>query len=279
MMRLARSPLAVLALLAAPLFTGSTVACGGDDADATSTSTGAGTTGAGGGTSASTSTTSSTSGSGTTTTSGAGGGNPSDGYGALSGSCGDIDLEDVTAKMPSLLESVLDFSKEGAFATTELSSEGQQMASKGNLGGSSLNSELMAFEILHRCDQAKLLKTEAEIVYAIEGKKTDLLVEIDGEKVGVSVVRAMSYPEGAPYPVDQAQGVLSGKLQDIAKSSANVGPEDAWKKQILAVIAQTPDHAAAIVEAYGKLDAATKSDTIVVVTVTEGTDQFIYYNQ
>lgn len=251
-------------------------ACGGDDAD---TSTGTTTTGgAGGGVAASTTgsgVTSSTSGS----TSGAGGGNPTDGYGTIAGSCGDIDLEDVTSKAPQLLKSTLDFSKESAFATTELSTEGQAMASKGNLGGSSLNSELTAFELLHRCDQAKLLKTEGEIVYATEGKKTDLLVEIDGTKVGVSVVRAMSYPEGAPYPADQALSVLTGKLEDIQKSSANVASEDAWAKQVLAVIAQTPDHAKAIVDAYGKVDAAIKGDTIVLVSVTEGTDQFVYYKQ
>jgi hypothetical protein len=253
-------------------------ACGGEDAD---TSTGATTTsGAGGGAATSTTVAGSTSTSTATgATSGAGGGNPTEGYGTIAGSCGDIDLEDIEAATPQLLESTLDFSKEGAFATSELSAEGQVMAAKGNLGGSSLNSELMAFELLHRCEQAKLLKTEGEIVYATEGKKTDLLVEIDGKKVGVSVVRAMSFPEGAPYPVDQALGVLSGKLEDIPKSSANVAAEDAWEKQVLAVIAQTPEHAKAISDAYGKLDAATKGDTIVVVSVTEGTDQFIYYNQ
>jgi len=278
MMRIARSQFSVLTLpLVAAL---ALLACGGDSADATTTTA---TTTAGGGGMGATSTTGSggsgATSTGTATSGGTGGGNPTDGYGTIAGSCGDIDLEDVTSKAPQLLKSTLDFSKESAFATTELSTEGQAMASKGNLGGSSLNSELTAFELLHRCDQAKLLKTEGEIVYATEGKKTDLLVEIDGTKVGVSVVRAMSYPEGAPYPADQALSVLTGKLEDIQKSSANVASEDAWAKQVLAVIAQTPDHAKAIVDAYGKVDAAIKGDTIVLVSVTEGTDQFVYYKQ
>ena len=87
----------------------------------------------------------------------------------------------------------------------------------------------------------------------------------------------MSYPEGAEYPVTQAYDVLEGKLADILQSSANVAPQDAWEKQILAVIAQTPVHADAIHQAYSMVDAATKADTIVVVTVTEGDDAFIYY--
>lgn len=268
---LASAPLLALSLFAA---------CGGSDAD--TTSTGAATSGAGG-----SSVTTTASGAGgatdatttTTTSGGTGGNNPAPGYGAITGSCGDIDLDDVVSGDSQLLESVLDFTGEPMFATTELTDEGQAMASKGNLGGSSLNSELMAFELIHRCDQAKLLKGEAEIVYAVDGKKTDLLVEIDGEKVGVSVVRAMSYPEGAAFPLEQAKSLLQGKLEDVQKSSANVAAEDKWSKQILAVMAQTPEHAAAIVESYAAMDATTKGDTIVVVTVTEGVDQFIYYNQ
>ena len=53
---------------------------------------------------------------------------------------------------------------------------------------------------------------------------------------------------------------------------------DCWEKQILAVVAQTSGHADAIVQAFAMVDVATKADTIVAVTVTEGEDAFIYYN-
>jgi len=209
---------------------------------------------------------------------GTGGGAPSDGYGALSGTCGDIDLDDILAPEPEIIANLLDFSARPAFDVSLLSSGGQTMHAEGNLGGSSLYSEIFAYEVLYRCDAAALLKTEAQIIYAMQGKKTDLLVEIDGMKVGVSVVRAVSYPKGNPYPVSQAYTVLEGKLADILQSSANVDPQDAWKKQILAVVAQTPAHADAIQQAYTMIDPATKADTIVLVTVTEGDDDFIYYN-
>jgi hypothetical protein len=209
---------------------------------------------------------------------GTGGGAPIDGYGALSGTCGDIDLDDILSPEPEIVASLLDFSARPAFDVSLLSSGGQTMHAEGNLGGSSLYSEIFAYEILYRCDAAALLKTEAKIIYAMQGKKTDLLVEIDGMKVGVSVVRAVSYPKGNPYPVSQAYTVLEGKLADILQSSANVDPQDAWKKQILAVVAQTPAHADAIQQAYTMIDPAIKADTIVLVTVTEGDDDFIYYN-
>jgi len=209
--------------------------------------------------------------------SGQGGDAPLGGYGALSGACGEIDLEDLVSPAPELLESAIDFTLEGALVASDLSPGGQTMLAAGNLGGSSLYSEIFAFEVLHRCDGAELVKTESEITYATMSKKTDILVAIDATKVGVSVVRAMSYPEGAPYPTTQAKSVIEGKLADILLSSASVAPADAWEKQILAVLAQTPDHALAVAEAWNQIDPAVRADTIVLVTVTEGADQFIYY--
>ena len=256
MKRLAGS-LTLLALLAC---------AGGNETAPTSGAGGAATTTAATTATNTTTTTSATNG----VTSGGGAEAHGAGYGALSGSCGEITLEDLTSPEPELLVNALD---------SQLSAEGQAMIAKGNLGGSSLYSEIIAYEVLNRCDHAALVKTEAEIVYATQSKKTDILLAIDGEKVGVSVVRAMSFPEGAPYPVTQAFTVLHGKLADILLSSASVAPDDAWKKQILAVIAQTPEHAAAIADAYAMLDATTKADTIVLVTVTEGTDKFIYYGK
>ena len=210
---------------------------------------------------------------------GGAGGGQLNAYGAYSGMCGEVNLDDVLSPDPQIIANAVDFAGEPMFDVALLSPGGLALYEGGNLGGSSIYSEVFAYEELYWCDGAAFLKGEGDIVYAVEGKKTDLLVEIDGEKVGVSVVRAMSFPKGAPYPVNQAFGVLDGKLSDILQSTMNVAPEDAWQKQILSVIAQTPEHAAAIAEAYGMVSAANKSDTIVVVTVTEGDDDFIYYNQ
>lgn len=211
---------------------------------------------------------------------GAGGGSAADGYGAIAGACGDVDLRDVLDPQPALLENAIDFTGEPPITiddTSALTEGGQAIAAEGNLGGSSLWSEVFAFEVLARCDGAELVKTEAEIVYDVEGKKTDILVAIDGERVGVSVVRAVGFPPEDPYTVDDALPILEGKLDDILVSSANVAPEDAWEKQILSVIAYSNEHAASITEAWELLDDATRADTIVLVTVTHGDDDFVYF--
>ena len=93
----------------------------------------------------------------------------------------------------------------------------------------------------------------------------------------MSVTRAVSYPPEDPYPAAQAESLLSDKLSDVLLSTANVLPADAWTKQILLIMAYGDQHADALEQAYGQLDESTKADTIVLVTVTHGEDDFIYF--
>jgi hypothetical protein len=102
------------------------------------------------------------------------------------------------------------------------------------------------------------------------------LVSIDMFKVGVSVTRAYIYPPGTPYTQQIAYDLLLKKLSDIQVSTANVAPEDAWPKQILHVLAYTAEYADTMEAAYATLDPAVRADTILWLTVTEGSDEFIY---
>jgi hypothetical protein len=206
-----------------------------------------------------------------------GDGLPLAGLGTLSGDCGDVlGTDELSGSTPSIFVNTLDLGTDG-FDTAQLSVGGTEVWDDGNLGGSSAESEVIAFEVLYRCELASLLKTETEISYVDEGgKKTDLLVEIDGIDLGVSVTRAYGWPPEDPYTVEQATVLLEDKLGDIPLSSANVASEDAWTKQILSVIAYTPDHAASIATAWAALDAEVQGDTVLFVTATEGDDEALY---
>jgi hypothetical protein len=200
---------------------------------------------------------------------------PLEGFGELSGDCDVLDTE-LTDAAPSIFVNTLDFGTL-TFDYDALSAGGQAVYDAGNLGGSSLYSEIFAYEVLYRCEEAALLQTEGGIVYTDPGgKKTDLLVDLDGEPIGVSVTRAYAWPPEDPYTVEQATTLLEDKLADVLLSSANVGAEHAWTKQVLSVIAYTPDHASSIVTAWSAIDADTRADTIVLVTVTEGDDALLY---
>ena len=208
------------------------------------------------------------------TAGGAGGVGPE--WGQLSGPCPEFGAAELTSPNAFYFDDSIDFGSQ-AYDYALLSTGGKKVYDDGNLGGSSIYSEVLSFEILHRCDLAELLKTETEILYQdAGGKKTDLLVEMDGHKIGVSVTRAYAYPPDNPYTVAQAQALLDGKLSDILLSSANVAPADAWDKQVLHVLAYSDQYAVALGQAYAQIDPATKADTVVDVTVTNGDDAIVY---
>jgi hypothetical protein len=202
------------------------------------------------------------------------------GFGDLTGQCGVLAVADFTGAAPELFRDTMTFPSEYDDATDRalLTPGGQRMMMTPNAGGSSGLSEAFAFEELARCEQATLLKTETEIVYATTGKITDLEVSMMGHKIGVSVTRAVAFPFGDPYTVDAATTLIQRKLQDIQTSSADVSAADKWDKQILAVLAWDDAAADSVTQAWTALDAATKADTLVVITVTNGADMFIYTN-
>ena len=194
---------------------------------------------------------------------------------AISGDCFVLD-DELTDTAPSVFSNSIDFGELG-FSEDYLSEGGSTLYASDNAGGSSVYSEVFAYELLHRCEEALLLKTETEIAYTnSQGKITDMLLEIDSLKIGVSVTRAFAYPPETPYTNELAEELLEKKLAGVLESSANVSPEDAWEKQILYILAYTPDHQARVLESYQTLDPSLTADTIVVVTSTEGEDTFLY---
>lgn len=202
-------------------------------------------------------------------------------FGALSGMCGVLTDAELTDASPHLVQDVFTFDR--AFVDPDdrdlLTPGGVHLIETPNAGGSSEMSELFAFEQLARCEGATLVKTETEIVYTdVGGKKTDILVELDGHKIGVSVTRAFAFPIGQPYSEQQATMLLTRKLDDIQLSSANVTAADAWEKQILAYQAIDDQTAQTLVGVWNGLDASAKADTILLVTRTDGEDLFLYQN-
>ncbi len=205
---------------------------------------------------------------------------PLPGFGAISGMCDVID-DELLSPAPSVFRNHIDFMDDPFDDPADapyLTPGGQQILDEDNAGGSSLYSEMFAYEVLARCEGADLLKTETTIVYdpLHTGSITDFLVEMDALKVGVSVVRAFKFPPGSEYTVADAQAKMEEKLSGILSSSSGVAPEDAWVKQVLHVIAYADMHADSVEAALALIDPAIKADTIVVITVTDGDDSFAY---
>jgi hypothetical protein len=200
---------------------------------------------------------------------------PADGFGVISGDCGPLDSTEFVSAAPFSCQSAIDLP--AGFDDDVLSEGGLEMVDAGNLNQGSLYSEVFSYEVLYRCEGAELLLTEGEVIYDDPaGKKTDLVIDVDGYRLGMSVVRAVTWPRDTVLTVERAEELLDDKLADILISSANVSEGDAWDKQILHVIAYSPNHANAVVTAHGNLSDEVRADTILWVTATNGTDGFIY---
>ena len=195
-----------------------------------------------------------------------------------SGACGVIQSE-LTQTTPSLENNLLVFVAGETYDRASLSPGGQMLYDIANAGGSSVESEVMSFEVLHFCEGATLLKSETQISYQPPDDSgantiTDILVEIGGSKVGVSVTRAY-HPPGVPYTDADAKNLLEKKLIGVNRSSQRVLPQDKWVKQILHVLSVDQANTDAIARVWPTIDPAIRADTIVLVTQTKG-GGFVY---
>lgn len=198
----------------------------------------------------------------------------------MSGMCGVLDAPELTGPAPALVRATMTFARpfDDPADRPLLTPGGQTLIATPNAGGSSGMSEVFAYEQIARCEMASLFKTETQINYDVIGKITDMLVTIDGTKIGVSVTRVQTYPLGTPYELSAATTLITRKLEDIQESSANVSAADRWEKQVLALLAWDDAAADVMAQAWADVDASVKADTIVVLTTTDGDDAFIYTN-
>ena len=198
------------------------------------------------------------------------------GFGTIVGGCGRIAGE-IDATTPSFFEVRFDFADDAYDAADEsrLTAGAQEILNDGTAGGSSALSEALAYEVLARCENARMLvASETEVAYSSEEARTDFVALFD-ENVGVSVARAFLFPGTSPYPLSEAQRVIGRKLDDIPISTANaVTPT--WDKQILAVLAWDDVAAMRVREAWDGFTAERRADTIVYVIVTDGRDRAVY---
>ncbi len=194
------------------------------------------------------------------------------GWGIISGD--NITAEQLTGNVSET--KLLVFECGSTFVYDELTNSAQKVYDDSG-SGSSVYSEALAMEVLGRLYGAVLLKTETEINYVDSGGiKTDFLVDIQENKIGITVTRAVSYPMDETLTLNQANDILVNKLEDIQLSTANVSAADLWEKQFLIVFTTTFNNKNILVSAVDLIDTGTKGDTLIIIIQTEGDDVFIY---
>lgn len=144
-----------------------------------------------------------------------------------------------------------------------------------NAGGSSKCSEVMSMTWLMECQAGSLYKKETDIIYDINGAITDYAMTVDGNVIGVSVTRAYLGPFNQDYTLADATTLLDKKLEGVNESTLNVSAGDAWTKQILHIWTLQPDWVPILEEAWMAMDAGLKADTVVLVTIEDGSDYIV----
>lgn len=192
-------------------------------------------------------------------------------WGEVTGACGEM-AGLLASPEPAFVSSSFVVNSLNDFDQELLCDGAEKVYESPNAGGSSICSETMSVQFLHDCDGGVLYKTETEVEYDTQGSITDYVIVIAGEKVGVSVTRAYKGPFVDTFTVADAGELLTKKLGGINESSANVSDGDKWGKQILHIWTLQSAWVATLEDSYQDLPDETKSDTIVLVTVEEGSE-------
>lgn len=154
-----------------------------------------------------------------------------------------------------------------------LGQDATRVRTESNAGGTSTISESLSVEYFVRRFQAKDIVTEMEVEYrAYNWKKVDYICTLYGQRVGVSVTRAMSFPDPKDFSTQTAYRLLYKKLFGLVVARHGVSKRHSFCQCILHVWCETQETASIMQQEYDgvsqELDIT--DDVIMVLTVAEG---------
>lgn len=148
-----------------------------------------------------------------------------------------------------------------------------------NAGGSSNISEALSMQYMHWRYGATDFIPEMEAVYWIEYKIADYIItNLNGENVGVSVTRAVSYPFDADYSLERARDLVGKKLYGLIVARECITEEQSFHKSILHVWCISMEAATNIQTAFEEIkDNETYEDVVLICTVCN--ELYLYTNR
>ncbi|KAJ1632820.1 hypothetical protein T492DRAFT_985911 [Pavlovales sp. CCMP2436] len=155
-----------------------------------------------------------------------------------------------------------------------------------NAGGSSELSEAFSMELLARCAEVTLHKTELELEYFTgNGSATKItdysMALLDDTIVGVSVTRACNgqWPHiSGSYSVEDAARLLAKKLFGVNESSRHIS-NASWSKQLLFIFVAHPTQIPILREAACRLTPELIANTVVLFALCTGDDAASIFNR
>ena len=150
-----------------------------------------------------------------------------------------------------------------------------------NAGGKSINSEAFSVNVLNELYGITDILSEMEVEYIwYNYKKCDYICTIFGQRVGVSVTRAMGYPDPSHFTVEDADRLLTKKINGLLVAREGVLTKYDFDKCILHMWCESKGIADTISERHALLPDEVKDNILVVLTVTKPySSPFIYYDE
>ncbi|KAG0584149.1 hypothetical protein KC19_3G189300 [Ceratodon purpureus] len=165
------------------------------------------------------------------------------------------------------------FTAFSSFLRFDLCRDALRVKFEQNAGGSSTISESLSVEYFARRFQAQDVVTEMEVEYwSSSWKKVDYICTLYGQRVGVSVTRAMCYPDPNAFSPEIAYHLLHKKLYGLVVARDGVSKRHSFCKCILHVWCETQRTAEIMKTMYAgvRKELQISDDVIMVLTVADG---------
>ncbi|RHY32237.1 hypothetical protein DYB32_002744 [Aphanomyces invadans] len=148
-----------------------------------------------------------------------------------------------------------------------------------NAGGRSVVSEALSMEYMHQRFGAMDVVTEMQIEYwSPNWKKVDYLCTIYGQRIAVSVTRAMKFHKNAVFTTSDAQTLLRKKLYGLVVAKAGVCNAQRYTKSVLHIWCQTTAIARTLAMCYGAVVADLDIVENVILIATVAREEGIFDN-
>ncbi|CAI5982198.1 unnamed protein product, partial [Closterium sp. NIES-64] len=146
---------------------------------------------------------------------------------------------------------VSEFEARAPFLHFSLSEHAARVAASPNAGGASVISESLSVEYFVRHFGATDIISEMEIKYCDSNwKKVDYICSLFGQRFGVSVTRAMMYPDPALFDSHRARALLRKKLHGLVVAWSGISPMHCFSRAILHVWCETSHIANLLQDAF-----------------------------
>jgi hypothetical protein len=189
-------------------------------------------------------------------------------------------LKSIKSETISSIEIIQDVIHQTSAAQILLRDEAQKILNEPNAGGASVVSEALSVEYLTRRFGARDIVTEMAIQYWFPNwKRIDYIATCFGDRIGVSVTRAMGYPHATGFTMNDAHHLCEKKLNGLVLAKSGISDCCHYEKSILHCFCQTEEISNMMLIAFHELierdkrenlnDPTLKGSIILILTVCE----------